>query len=126
MGVVTPSTAWGIREKCTPTPGSSQRRSNPPRPANHYCHLRVEGVRNRTVRCDWETKPIERAGFSMRPFRCLQYRGLATFGRLCEMSAGELLAGQSWGEVTLLEVRAGLGDLGLALGDDLLPSPFIR
>jgi DNA invertase Pin-like site-specific DNA recombinase len=54
---------------------------------------------------------------------CLQHRGIATVGQLCGMSADALLAGQSWREVTLIEVRARLSALGLALRDDLPPSP---
>ncbi len=70
---------------------------------------------------DWHAELVETLGLSRRVHNCIQRRGVKTIGQLCRMSEAELLANQSWGETTLLEVRARLAELGLRLRDDGSP-----
>jgi DNA-directed RNA polymerase alpha subunit len=67
---------------------------------------------------DWHAEPLELLGLSVRPLRCLTRRGIRTIGQLCCIPTLELLAGQSWGEATLVESRSKLAVFGLRLYDD--------
>jgi DNA-directed RNA polymerase alpha subunit len=59
--------------------------------------------------------PLESLGLSVRALRCLQSRGVTSVEHLCTFTAVELGEYQSWGEVTLREVRERLAERGLRL-----------
>lgn len=63
-------------------------------------------------------KPVTDLNLSVRARKCLTRLGISTLGELMSRSADELLAVRNFGVTSLNEIRAKLGDIGLALRND--------
>ncbi|HEY3320233.1 MAG TPA: DNA-directed RNA polymerase subunit alpha C-terminal domain-containing protein [Planctomycetota bacterium] len=60
-------------------------------------------------------KPITDLELSVRSRKCMQRLNIETVGDLCEKSEADLLATKNFGQTSLNEVKAKLGELGLGL-----------
>lgn len=72
--------------------------------------LRTGGPENAAL-----SKPITDLELSVRSRKCMQRLNLETVGDLCEKSEADLLATKNFGQTSLNEVKAKLGELGLGL-----------
>lgn len=60
-------------------------------------------------------RPVVTLELSVRSRKCLQRLGIQTVGELCRRTEEELLESRNFGQTSLLEIKKGLGDLGLTL-----------
>lgn len=60
-------------------------------------------------------KPITDLELSVRSRKCMQRLNIETVGDLCEKSEADLLATKNFGQTSLNEVKAKLGELGIGL-----------
>jgi DNA-directed RNA polymerase alpha subunit len=69
---------------------------------------------------DWFAAPIDVLGLSVRVRNCMAAQSLLfmTVGELCQFSADEILAHQSFGETTIRELHERLAVHSLRLRDD--------
>jgi len=72
--------------------------------------LRLGGTENTA-----HQKPITDLELSVRSRKCMQRLNIETIGDLIERSEADLLATKNFGQTSLVEVKAKLGDIGLSL-----------